>query len=382
MRKFSAKARGRRGSVLIFVLAMIVLLAVLSMRLLEETVREMEHVSQFHKRDDMRLQAYSAFETALGVLEEWRMVEGQLFAPSQGWGNPLSYAEISSPEPGVKWEVSIEDETGKIPFGTIKEKDLIALFALMVTGEDDLFNERDGEPYYDCLMDWQDADDDERDDGAEEDYYESLEPSYFPPREKNSLKSFEEFRYVKGFYHDEDDPEGSGLFFDELGNETSRFRNFRSMISLGHHSYPVNVNTAPDYLLRFLCGEDDRAYEELLDKLNGRDSSSGETFFRNAGDQRLAALRANRSIELGSECRIFRLHVKVSKGAANFRLHALLGRGRSSSGGTVTVAPRSPRVPNTRSTKTKSGSPLDKNFAKLQYPFHIIALRENENLVD
>ena len=67
---------------------MIVLLAVLSMRLLEETVREMEHVSQFHKRDDMRLQAYSALETALGVLEEWRMVEGQLFAAFPRMGQP------------------------------------------------------------------------------------------------------------------------------------------------------------------------------------------------------------------------------------------------------------------------------------------------------
>ena len=90
------KARHRKGSVLIFVLAIIVLLSVLAMRLLEETVREMEHVSQFHRRDDLRLQAYSALEVALGVLEEWKMVEGQLFSPSQGWANPLSYAEIQS----------------------------------------------------------------------------------------------------------------------------------------------------------------------------------------------------------------------------------------------------------------------------------------------
>ncbi|MDA0724572.1 MAG: hypothetical protein O3B25_09960, partial [Verrucomicrobia bacterium] len=55
-----ATARHRRGSVLIFVLAIIVLLSVLAMRLLEETVREMEHVSQFHRRDALRIQAYSA----------------------------------------------------------------------------------------------------------------------------------------------------------------------------------------------------------------------------------------------------------------------------------------------------------------------------------
>jgi general secretion pathway protein K len=381
-----AKARHRKGSVLIFVLAIIVLLSVLAMRLLEETVREMEHVSQFHRRDDLRLQAYSALEVALGVLEEWKMVEGQLFSPSQGWANPLSYAEIQSSEAGVKWAVRIEDETGKIPFGSFKEKDLVVLFALMVKEEDGLLNERDGEPFVDCLLDWQDKDDDERDDGEEEDYYEDLEPPYFPPNDK--LTSFEEFRHIKGFSYDFDDPDGSGLFFDELGNETSNFRHFRSTVSF-HNGYPVNINTAPDYLLRFLCGDDDRGYEQILDVLSGKDPSVSEPFFRNSNDSKLSSLRRNRSIELGAECKIFRIHITVSKGPSNFRLHALLESGRSSSGGTaVTPGPArsvpSARIPNTRTSKSKNRGrgPLDPNFSKLQYPFRIIALRENENLVD
>ena len=74
--------RSRRGAVLVFVLALIVLLSVLAMRLLEETMQEIRHVSQFHRRDDLRLHAYSALEVALGSLTEWKQVEGQLFAPS------------------------------------------------------------------------------------------------------------------------------------------------------------------------------------------------------------------------------------------------------------------------------------------------------------
>ena len=51
---------GRKGSILVFILALIVLLSVLCMRLMQETVQELRHVSQFHRRDDLRMHAYSA----------------------------------------------------------------------------------------------------------------------------------------------------------------------------------------------------------------------------------------------------------------------------------------------------------------------------------
>ena len=79
---------------MVFVLAIIVLLSVLTMRLLEETMQEIRHVSQFHRRDNLRLHAYSALEVALGSLTEWKQVEGQLFAPSQGWGDPITVTGV------------------------------------------------------------------------------------------------------------------------------------------------------------------------------------------------------------------------------------------------------------------------------------------------
>ena len=372
---------------MVFVLALIVLLSILAMRLLDETMQEIRHVSQFHRRDNLRLHAYSALEVALGSLSEWKVVEGQLFAPSQGWGNPIAYSEVEIPETGVKWQVTIQDETGKIPFQALKEKDLMALFSVMMAEEDELVDEDDGEPLVDCLMDWQDKDDEDRDEGAESDHYENLDPPYFTPN--SPLDSFEEFRFIKGFAYDEDDPENSGLFFDEIGNETLNYRNFRSTISF-HSGYPLNVNTAPEFLLRFLCGDDERAYEELREILNGENPSAKEPFFRSPNDSRLGALRGNRSIEMGSECKIFRIHVNVSKGTANFRLHTLVESGRSAGGraapapppaGPVRTKPAA-RVPNTRTAKTKGRGPLDPRFSKLEYPFRIIALRENENLVD
>ena len=78
-----------------------------------------------------------------------------------GWGNPIAYSEVEIPEAGVKWQVTIQDETGKIPFQTLKEKDLMALFSVMMAEEDELVDEDDGEPLVDCLMDWQDKDDED-----------------------------------------------------------------------------------------------------------------------------------------------------------------------------------------------------------------------------
>ena len=85
----------RRGSILVFILAIIVLLSVLCMRLMQETVQELRHVSQFHKRDDLRMHAYSALDLAFGVLKEFKEIETTLYAPGQGWGDPLNYSGIS-----------------------------------------------------------------------------------------------------------------------------------------------------------------------------------------------------------------------------------------------------------------------------------------------
>ncbi len=165
----------KRGSILVFILALIVLLSVLCMRLMQETVQELRHVSQFHRRDDLRMHAYSALDVAVGALNEFMMLEKTLYAPSQGWGDPLSYAEITPLDSRVQWSISLIDESGKVPISAISEKDLVSLFAIMRAEEDSLVNEDDGQLFYDTLMDWQDADEEERDEGAEDGFYEDLE---------------------------------------------------------------------------------------------------------------------------------------------------------------------------------------------------------------
>ena len=55
----SNRSERKKGSILVFVLALIVFISVLSIRLMKETTQELRHVSQFHKRDDLRTYAFA-----------------------------------------------------------------------------------------------------------------------------------------------------------------------------------------------------------------------------------------------------------------------------------------------------------------------------------
>ncbi|MFP6901254.1 MAG: hypothetical protein VCA36_09945, partial [Opitutales bacterium] len=360
------------GSVLIFVLALVVLLSALALRLMEETVREMEHVSQFHRRDDLRIHAYSAFEIAVGALAEWKEIKKTLYAPAQGWGDPIDYSEIDAPE-GVSWEVQIEVENGKLSFDQLRKdpKLLASLFETMEDDENDPVGYDDSLQYADAFLDWEDPDENHRVEGAESpDYYEDLEPPLFAPNRQ--IQSFEEFRLIKGFGPDPEDPEEGGLFFDSIGNENGNFHNFKNAVSL-RSSHQLNVNQASGFLRTFLCGENDYGLDELQNFFSGEGSYGGEEgqgrYFQSPNDPKLQALKA-RGIAFGVECKAFRLKITVSRGKSKFVLWALL---EDLSGGSASQP--------TSSLSTQAQE-AKKRFDALKYPFKILALRENENFID
>ena len=366
----------KRGSILVFVLALIVLLGVLSMRLMKETVQELRHVSQFHRRDDLRTYAYSALDLTVSVLNEFRLFEGPLFAPAQGWGNPLDYSEIeerilqdpsnSDEEDGrspVRWSIRLTDESGKVSLSKTKEKDLVALFSQMWarTEGSALVNDDDGQAFYDAMMDWQDADDEDRDEGAEDDYYENLAPPYFSPGKK--IENYEEFKMIKGFAYDEDEPSDSGVFFDENGNETINMKDFKNCFSF-YNDGNLNINGANRDLMKFLCGDDESLFEELMEG-----PTQGEPYYTNLQQNPLPLVSQKTGIPMDVRATLLRIEILVSKGKANFKLHAVLGLEANIN----TSAPAGGKS----SSKARSRS-----NQKLQYPFRILSMRENENLID
>ena len=339
----------KKGAILVFVLGLVVLLGSLCLRLMEETVKELRLVSQYHKRDDLRLHAYSLLDVTVGVLSEFRLLDDKSLKTGGGWENPLRWSEISPVDERVKWSVSFKGESGKLPIFKKNDKAIKEIFAIMRNGESRSIDEDDGQPYYDAWMDWQDADENEREDGAEDDYYESLSPAYFTPGK--NVESFEEFRMIKGFATDPDDSRNIGLFFDELGNETINFKNFRDSFSF-YHEGAVNIFEASDFLLKYICGDDDALYEDI---------KSGELTAQHTPTP------INSSIPISwGIVETFMVDITVTKGKARFELHAVLTFDQGK------VNARTTEKPKARSNQNQ----------KLKYPARILRLRENENLID
>jgi len=76
---------------------------------------------------------------------------------------------------------------------------------------------------------------------------------------------------------------------------------------------------------------------------------------------------------LTTSATLFRVEVSISKGKAEFKLHAILSTDLGSG------KPGQQKNTNASADKQKPRNP--QNVA-LKYPFRILAIRENENLID
>jgi hypothetical protein len=339
----------KKGAILVFVLGLVVLLGSLCLRLMEETVKELRLVSQYHKRDDLRLHAYSLLDITIGVLNEFRLLDEKTLKSGGAWGDPLQWSKIKPLDERVKWSVSFKGESGKLPLFKTNEKVFKEIFAIMHNGDSRSIDEDEGQPYYDAWMDWQDADENEREEGSEDDYYEGLSPSYFTSGK--NVESFEEFRMIKGFGFDTDDPEEGGLFFDDSGNETQNMKYFRETFSF-YHEGSVNICEASQFLKKYICGDDEQLLEDLVywTPYTGDDLGPIDT-----------------SIPLAKGINeTFMVEIAVSKGKARFELHAVL-----------TFDQEKANAKTTQKQKARS-----KQNQNLEYPARILRLRENENLID
>ena len=72
------RQKAQKGSILIFVLGLIILISVISIRLMEETTRELRHVTQTFRKDELRVYAYSCLDLAVSGLHEWNSVANAL----------------------------------------------------------------------------------------------------------------------------------------------------------------------------------------------------------------------------------------------------------------------------------------------------------------
>ncbi|MGH7944520.1 MAG: hypothetical protein ACREF9_05875, partial [Opitutaceae bacterium] len=218
----------------------------------------------------LRMEAYSALEMTLGVLNEFREVGNGLRSPAEGWGDPLTFAGYTPPD-GRVVEIAFEDESGKISLPHAN--------ALILTN---LFKnwgilQADAEALADAMLGWM---------KRNHVYTSSVQPNYeggpipyLPPG--RSMRSFHELAAIEKVRE---------AFYDSDGRPNDYWRRFVNSVSLLDFARP-NLNGAKPDTLAALGQFDETQQQNLGDYLRGAGNyqNQGPQFFQAPNEaQRIA----------------------------------------------------------------------------------------------
>lgn len=339
----------RRGSVVIFVLGIILLAAFLITRLMDRAAVDLAAESKVTKRAELRQEAFSALEASLAVLADESAVRSGLHDASEGWGHPLALMDYQ-PTAGYAVESTVEDETGKLSLPGADEAALTAFLDAIgcpVTAQDELV---------DALFVWSKPDYLSVEGKTDDVTFASAALPYAAPQ--RALRSFAELRAI---------PAARELFFDEYGEWNELGRRFRSGTSLFAFG-ASNVNSArPEVLLA--RGVEPARVGAIVSAR--KDRKSRTSFYRTAAELAGAWGRDATLPGLGTEANCLHVIITVKSGARDYRLEAWVQRAGA-------VASVTGRRPTTGAETVKPPVSVRNNPRKsMDYPFQILELRDN-----
>ncbi len=330
---------------LIAVLAIIALLSFLVVRFMDEAMEDLEYRALFNQPADVRAFGYSMMEVALASIREVAIIDdGKLYAPEQGWGDPITYAGIPLPS-GWEVKVSVQDEGSKLPLNTIDEALLNEILEEEL--EIDFGTTRE---LSSTLLDWIDEDEERRLNGAESEDYLSENPPY---RAADApLQSLYELRLLK-VWQDE--------FFDEDGQPNELFDRFAELFSVVNDG-PVNLNSAPQSVLDTIALKDGWDPDYIFD---GTDAP----YLKTAPD-------SVNSKTAGTEIGLLRVTVRLQRGNVPFTISALLEPKFGDASGIGNTGAPSGSLPggNSGDDQSKTGAPSEQEA--IAFPYKILQLSE------
>ncbi len=368
--------RRRRGSVLLIVLVTLVFATSALLLFIEKASTDLLVPIREADAARLRVEAYSALETTLAVLEEFREVADGLHSPAEGWGEPLEFAGYE-PGEGRTVEVTMEDESAKLPLPNVKPEVLVALL------EHWQISNIDAERIADSLFVWMRKDFTPTGIGASTAQdYESLALPFTPPQ--RSLRSFAELASIEGVRQ---------AFFDEAGNPNDVHQRFIETFSLYDFESP-NINGAR--LEPLLAQEvfDAQQLRRLNDYLAGAGSFQGQGpgFFQNT--RSIAAVAGGESARLGfgTTVQALRITVTVRQGLSSFRLTTVVAPSGgakivSASKTDLDAAPSAPPAgapipqPPPPTASPENPATAAPKTVDLKYPFTFLEIRENDRTV-
>lgn len=340
-------SRSRGGTVLVAVLLMVVLLSFIVVAFMEDATSRIKYYGLFHHQDDLRADAYSALETSLAVINQFREIDGQIWGPAQGWSQPLAYAGFATGN-GIEATVRIRDESGKFSLQEIDGATLRLIF-------DELdIDQRRADTLADSLLDWMDESETRRLSGFSTRDYRNLDPPYSPA--ERPLRSWDELILIHGFRE---------AFWDEDGRPLERLQTFKDAVSL-YHTGGINLNSASPLVQRVLEEQgvlDINVYRDYREGIGSGFRDDG--IHRVIRDPREAGyLDGGNGASISVEAELLIVEIETRRGEARFLLTALVSWTGSNPGS---------------SGSSQGSSELDA-AAELGYPFQIHTLVENRKI--
>jgi hypothetical protein len=366
------KVTRTRGSVLVIVLVTLVFASLALTLFIERASDDLLIESRYADAKRLRLEAYSALETTLAVLQDFRLANGALRSPAEGWGDPLGWAGYASPE-GRVITVEFVDESGKMSLPHATPNTLNELFKSWE------LNQADVEKLTDALMQWMRPD--YVPTSLTPDYENDLQPYVAPARPLRSFSELAAIDVVRDF------------FFDENGRPNDYWHRFTDTVSLLDFNQS-NLNAARPGVLSTL-GYDPIQQARIADYLAGTGNfqAQGPGYFRNASDAAAILGLDTAPTGLGTSISALRIIVTVRDSPTSpafYRLNvvvappgstakAVVQKATTKRPATAAQAPVAAPTPPTQPNATTSGGTSAQPPA-LNYPFKLLEIRENDEL--
>lgn len=376
-------SRPRKGSVLVIVMVTLLFAAFALVAFMEKASVDLLVDQRDVLTRRLRVEAYSALEATLGVLNVFRETGNGLKSPAEGWNDPLTFAGYT-PTEGRVVEVAFDDESGKISLPHANPVVLTNLFKNWG------LQQADAEGLADALLGWM---------KRNHVYSSSVQPNYdmgaipylAPGR---PLRSYQELAAIEKV---------RDMFYDADGRPNDLWKRFADSISLFDFARP-NINGAKPDTLAALGQFNDTQQQALGDYLRGTGTyvSQGPQFLASAADAQritgptgdtgvfaptISALRITVTVRDGrTEFKLSTVIAPPQGGATTVQTTATAARAQTSAAGGSQTAAQQQNRPNAgqaavRPGTTAAGSPQNPAAARnLRYPFTLLEIRENDEI--